>query len=178
MFQDYKTLITFLEPLQRGSLFFLISIGFQLFLYAWDEFFCHQKREVALPERISYCFNNLSLAACFFLALFWPLDQNWFAVVGGLTGVTLLLILKEEFVHKPNPKSVESLLHACLLMLTPLNLIFSFILLITHEFGHFFMLGQGIFMFLFALTQLIPKKPKQDMQTFHLEPSSSFPLEP
>ena len=102
---------------------FYVPFVLQAGLMLVDEFYCHQRRELPLWERVGHPLDTLSMLICIGMCvLLAPTASNlqWYLIAAVISS---LLITKDEFIHKTVCTSLEHWLHSLLFVIHPTCLI-------------------------------------------------------
>lgn len=143
----------------------------QALLIFFDEGVFHLKRGLPKWERIGHPIDTLSVLACLVFVLLTPFSKTALWVYISLCSISCILITKDEFVHKHVCNAKEQWLHAALFVNHSILLISCALIWIAvsaypsaswiSELSTnknvllLFLRGQAIFIFLFAIYQII-----------------------
>lgn len=100
---------------------FGMSLGIQGMLLVYDDLVLHQRRGLPRWERIghpidAFCFSlPIGLAA-------WKGSETSSTLYGGLSLLSCVIILKDEWIHVGRINALEATLHAALFVLHPVTL--------------------------------------------------------
>jgi hypothetical protein len=153
--------------LMMGSYLLLIPFLIQAVCIFVDEFYFHVKRGLPKWERIGHPIDTLSVLVCFLFIVNFPCSALNVKIYGLLCALSMILITKDEFIHKEVCPKLEMWLHAVLFINHPLLLLaagciwgcdtFAFLNTLSSikDLAASFFWGQTLFTGLFMLYQII-----------------------
>ncbi len=103
------------------AILLLIPFGLQGLAMFFDEFYFHRKRGLGLWERLGHPIDTLSVLSCYLFVLKMPINKMNLIGFLVLTGISCLLVTKDEFEHKKYCTAQENWLHSVLFVLHPIS---------------------------------------------------------
>lgn len=101
----------------------LIPFIVQFLAIFFDEFYFHRKRGLPFWERIGHPLDTLSVFACLAFTCLTSFTTFNLKIYIGLCIISMIMITKDEFIHKDICPKLEMWLHALLFINHPLLLI-------------------------------------------------------
>lgn len=103
--------------------FFILPLLLQAFGMLVDEFYFHHHRRMPSWEKWSHPLDTFLVLLCFLLVLLAPITEATLLTYFLLSVASMLLVTKDEWVHKRECSAGEHWLHSMLFLLHPLMLI-------------------------------------------------------
>jgi hypothetical protein len=98
-----------------------MSLGFQGMLLMYDDIVLHQRRGLPRWERIGHPIDAFFFSLPIGIAA-WKGSETSPAVYGGLSLLSCMIILKDEWIHVGRIKALEATIHAALFVIHPVTL--------------------------------------------------------